>query len=192
MPVAVEAALACDLRADAERLTAEASHGVEGRDAPGARAELAWCRGLLAADPDPEKAIRHLEDARIRFQALDRVYHAALVVEHTGRTLLPHSPGHAGTYLQQALDAFTRLGATADAGRCQRALRDAGQLRPNLRGRRGYGTQLSPREQEVADLLTTGATNQDIARSLSLSPRTVEHHVANVLRKLRTTRDHIS
>ncbi len=192
VPVAVEAALACDLRADAERLTAEASDGVEGRDTPGAGAEVAWCRGLLAAGTDPETAVRHLEDARIRFQAIDRVYHAALVAERTGRTLLPHSPGHAGTHLQQALDAFTRFGATADAGRCQRALRDAGQLRPNLRGRRGYGTQLSPREEEVADLLTTGATNQDIARSLSLSPRTVEHHVANVLRKLHTTRDDIS
>ncbi|GAA4832642.1 helix-turn-helix transcriptional regulator [Kitasatospora terrestris] len=34
----------------------------------------------------------------------------------------------------------------------------------------------------------TGAGNRDIAAALSLSPRTVEHHVANTLRKLGTTR----
>ncbi|MFJ1709545.1 LuxR C-terminal-related transcriptional regulator, partial [Kitasatospora sp. NPDC088346] len=45
-----------------------------------------------------------------------------------------------------------------------------------------------PREQQVADLLAAGAGNQDIAPALALSPRTVEHHVANVLRKLGTTR----
>ncbi|MFF2005944.1 LuxR C-terminal-related transcriptional regulator, partial [Kitasatospora sp. NPDC058201] len=38
------------------------------------------------------------------------------------------------------------------------------------------------------DLLTTGATNKDIAAALFLSTRTVENHVARVLAKLRTTR----
>ncbi|WP_199923059.1 LuxR C-terminal-related transcriptional regulator, partial [Streptomyces sp. NRRL B-24484] len=39
--------------------------------------------------------------------------------------------------------------------------------------------------------LTTGATNNDIARTLALSPRTVEHHVANALKKLDTTRNNV-
>jgi DNA-binding NarL/FixJ family response regulator len=60
--------------------------------------------------------------------------------------------------------------------------------RPNPRGRRGYGTELSPREAEVARLLADSATNHDIAHALALSQRTVEHHVANVLKKLATTR----
>ncbi|MFJ1709157.1 response regulator transcription factor [Kitasatospora sp. NPDC088346] len=46
----------------------------------------------------------------------------------------------------------------------------------------------SPRERQVAGLLTTGASNQDIARALSLSVPTVEHHVARTLKKLHTTR----
>ncbi|WP_370343426.1 helix-turn-helix transcriptional regulator [Catenulispora sp. MAP5-51] len=56
------------------------------------------------------------------------------------------------------------------------------------RGRRGYGTELSPREIEVARLLADSAANQDIADALGLSPRTVERHVTNVLKKLHTTR----
>jgi PAS domain S-box-containing protein len=44
---------------------------------------------------------------------------------------------------------------------------------------------LSPREIEVARLLALGHTNAEIAASLYLSVRTVEHHRANVFRKLR-------
>jgi two-component system, NarL family, sensor histidine kinase UhpB len=44
---------------------------------------------------------------------------------------------------------------------------------------------LSPREIEVARLLALGHTNAEIAASLYLSVRTIEHHRANVFRKLR-------
>jgi DNA-binding NarL/FixJ family response regulator len=40
------------------------------------------------------------------------------------------------------------------------------------------------REREVLQLLVTRHTNREIARLLSISERTVETHVANVLRKL--------
>ena len=43
---------------------------------------------------------------------------------------------------------------------------------------------LSPREQEVARLLATGASNDDIARALFLSANTVKTHVKAVLAKL--------
>ena len=60
--------------------------------------------------------------------------------------------------------------------------------RNQRRGRRGYGSELSPRELEVAELLSGGATNQDIAETLFLSPRTDEKHVARVLTKLGASR----
>ena len=44
--------------------------------------------------------------------------------------------------------------------------------------------QLSPREAQVLRHLATGATNEDTARSLAISVRTVEVHVGHVLRKL--------
>lgn len=43
---------------------------------------------------------------------------------------------------------------------------------------------LSPREQEIARLLATGASNDDIARGLFLSENTVKTHVKAVLAKL--------
>ncbi|MFC9328804.1 LuxR C-terminal-related transcriptional regulator [Kitasatospora sp. NPDC057015] len=47
-------------------------------------------------------------------------------------------------------------------------------------------------EQQVHDLLVHGAVNKDIAAALFLSPRTVEHHVAAILRKLGTTREQLT
>ena len=45
-----------------------------------------------------------------------------------------------------------------------------------------YG--LTPREREVLPLLTVGATNRTIARTLYISERTASVHVSNILTKL--------
>ncbi|MFE6863687.1 LuxR C-terminal-related transcriptional regulator [Nocardia sp. NPDC057668] len=44
--------------------------------------------------------------------------------------------------------------------------------------------RLSARQRDVADLLCAGLTNAEIADSLVLSVRTVDHHVSAILRKL--------
>jgi DNA-binding NarL/FixJ family response regulator len=52
-------------------------------------------------------------------------------------------------------------------------------------GVRGPGLPgLTPREAEVARLAADGTSNQEIASSLAISPRTVERHITNVLTKL--------
>ena len=43
---------------------------------------------------------------------------------------------------------------------------------------------LTPREGQVLDLLIQGMTNRDIGRNLAISPRTVEVHRTNLMRKL--------
>lgn len=45
---------------------------------------------------------------------------------------------------------------------------------------------LSKREMQILELLASGMTNQDIAKSLDISKRTVDNHVSNILAKTRT------
>lgn len=59
------------------------------------------------------------------------------------------------------------------------------RLLPQLQqSRRGIGSDLSPRELEVLNLLATGATNRSIADELFVSVNTVRNHVQQVLTKL--------
>jgi NarL family two-component system response regulator LiaR len=51
-------------------------------------------------------------------------------------------------------------------------------------GLRPTVSELTPREWQVLDLLTTGASTADIAIDLVLSPETVLTHVKNILKKL--------
>lgn len=44
--------------------------------------------------------------------------------------------------------------------------------------------ELTPRENEILELLAQGCGNQQLARRLFISPKTVRNHVANVLAKL--------
>jgi two-component system response regulator DesR len=46
------------------------------------------------------------------------------------------------------------------------------------------GPALSPREQQVLELVATGATNREIATELHLSPHTVKEHTSALYRKL--------
>jgi len=43
---------------------------------------------------------------------------------------------------------------------------------------------LSPRERSVMDLIVAGMSNKEVAIALGVSPKTVESHRANVMRKI--------
>lgn len=47
--------------------------------------------------------------------------------------------------------------------------------------------RLTPRERQAAVAVAKGYTNKQIATEMGVSPKTVEHHVSAVLRKLRMT-----
>ncbi|MGI8774706.1 MAG: LuxR C-terminal-related transcriptional regulator [Actinomycetota bacterium] len=79
--------------------------------------------------------------------------------------------------LQRARADLERLGAKFDAGRVQQDLAATG-------AKTGSAEGLTPREQEVLQLLATGSTNRVIAEQLYISEKTVARHVSNIFMKL--------
>ncbi|MFH8795949.1 LuxR C-terminal-related transcriptional regulator [Streptomyces sp. NPDC017941] len=187
-PTAVAALHGSDQTARAERLVAAFAAATEDRDAPAAATALTVCRALLAeADDQPDEAAGLLSDAEARWLRLSRPFDAARAAEARGRCLLDRHREAAADDIHRVLATYRELGARWDVARCQRLLRRHDIVVTHRRGRLGYGSQLSPREQEVAHLVVQGRANRDIAESLVLSTRTVEHHVARIMRKLNVT-----
>ena len=91
-----------------------------------------------------------------------------------------------------ALDAVTAAAAAhTRAGRADQILRSevlAAHLRRDLPGQSSIAEHvwvpvLSPREQEVVDLVVDGASDREVAEVLFLSVRTVERHLYRVYRR---------
>lgn len=88
--------------------------------------------------------------------------------------------------LQQAHEQLVALGARPAATLVARRLRALGAViprgpRPSTRANPG---ELTVRELDVLRLISAGKRNADVADELVLSPRTVDHHVSAILRKL--------
>lgn len=100
------------------------------------------------------------------------------------------SDGNDETALRAALATFERLEAKPAAARARVRLREAGARRIPRGPRpstRANVAGLTAREVDVVALLARGYSNQKIAESLFLSPRTVENHIAAILSKLSAT-----
>lgn len=61
-------------------------------------------------------------------------------------------------------------------------------LNESVRPNQGAMNQLTPRENEVLALIGDGRTGKEIARSLGLSVKTVEHYRENIKSKLHIRR----
>jgi class 3 adenylate cyclase/DNA-binding CsgD family transcriptional regulator/tetratricopeptide (TPR) repeat protein len=93
----------------------------------------------------------------------------------------------AAALLEEALTiahalAMRPLHERAAARKAQLLALPAGPGRPPPRAR--YPASLSQREVDVLRLLATGKTNPAIAAVLSISPKTVTHHVTSILSKI--------
>jgi two-component system response regulator FixJ len=87
----------------------------------------------------------------------------------------------AAEFLEKPVDDEALLEALQNAV-CQH-VKSRERLGADRAARERYA-QLSEREKEVAGLIVEGLTNKEIGRALSLSPRTVETHRANLFAKL--------
>lgn len=183
-PVVVEALVRDGRLGAAEEAVAEYATGIADRDSPAAICALVVCRAVLAqAGRRYGEAEQRYAEAEALYRALPRPYEAARALEARGACRF--AAGRDGLdALKQALTEFDALGAGWDAARCRLTLRKHGVAVPHRRGPRGYGRQLSPREQQVAELAAAGMTNREIAAALYLSPRTVEQHMAGIMHKL--------
>jgi DNA-binding NarL/FixJ family response regulator len=92
-------------------------------------------------------------------------------------------------WLREALDAYEGGGATLDADRIRKALRDAGGATPRRRRIEAVPPTLAAsgvtaREAQVLALVGAGLPNMEIGERLYVSVRTVEKHVSSLLAKL--------
>lgn len=116
-------------------------------------------------------------EAAQAWDALGCRYNAALALVDSGTE----------PELLRALHWFEELGATAAARTTRQTLRQLGARSIPTGPRPATRTHpfgLTPREQQVLDLICSGHTNAAIARELFISIKTVDHHVSAVLVKL--------
>jgi DNA-binding CsgD family transcriptional regulator len=187
LPAAVEVMLAAGERAEADASARRWAGLLRGLDAPLAPAALSHIRGsLTAAAGQPAQAADRFATAADRYRALLCPYEAAQAREQAARCWFAAGDPRAEPALLAALAGYQQLGAAWDSDRAASLARRHGVALParHRGGRRGYGTILSPREREVAELVATGRTNREIARELYLSTKTVDKHLSAALRKL--------
>ncbi|MFE9296133.1 helix-turn-helix transcriptional regulator [Streptomyces niveus] len=87
--------------------------------------------------------------------------------------------------LRAAHQLFSGAGLEAFAGRAADELRATGEKTGSPSG--DAYDQLTMQEVHIARLVATGATSNEVAARLFLSPRTVEAHLRNIFRKLGIT-----
>jgi DNA-binding CsgD family transcriptional regulator len=88
-------------------------------------------------------------------------------------------------HLRHALDTFQDVHATAWTSRAEQELRASGETAR----KRDPSTQLqlTPMERKIAQLVSSGMSNKDVAAQCWISPRTVAFHLRNVFTKAGVT-----
>ncbi|GAA3754623.1 LuxR family transcriptional regulator [Micromonospora maritima] len=157
-------------------------HWASSTASPSRRALAARCRALLAPRGGPEAEREFRAALRLHPADTDRFERARTELLFGRELRRRRRPRDARAHLHRAREAFTLLGATAWADRAGEELRAAGEsVGP---GRPGPEQLLTGQQLHIARLVAQGATNREIATRMSLSTRTVDHHLRNVFHRL--------
>lgn len=196
MPCFVEAAVLAGRAEEARPVERElalwAGFGLD----EGAAALSARCEALLAAREGSAEEAGRVEGLYRRAVAL---HPEGIGAFERARTQLSHGkwlrrrrrPGDARAVLREALHGFERCGAAGWAAQAREELRATGDQRSE---RVGAGVEadgmvaalagLTPHQARIARQVAAGATNREVAQSLGLSVRTVDHHLRNIFAAL--------
>jgi DNA-binding CsgD family transcriptional regulator len=170
-PMAQAAARACQAEAAAETHPARAT------------VASMRCRGLLESDPDAlTEAVAHYRALGPATELPGALEDLAVVLARSGRE------EEASTAFTEAVGLYEGLQARWDIRRAEGRLRPLG-VRRGGRGQRAqraaFGwAALTPTEVKIAVMVARGESTSDIARSMSLSRRTVQTYISHILTKL--------
>ncbi|WP_426595683.1 helix-turn-helix transcriptional regulator [Cellulomonas sp. McL0617] len=155
-----------------------------GTQHPWALGALDLSRALTATDPT--FAAEAFEGAVAHYQRASRPYDLARTQLAYGEFLRrTNRRVDARPHLRSALERFTDAGAVPLIERAAQELRASGETAR----RRDPSTllDLTPMERKIAELVSTGLSNKDVAAQCWVSPRTVAFHLRNVFSKTGVT-----
>lgn len=147
-------------------------------------ARLGWVRGrLLAATGDLDAAqarftasIEALETIGLRYDAARARCAYGQALRRAGRRR------QAESVLVSVRETFLDLGASTMVDLCDRELKSVVSQVKSAES--DAGTGLTTQESSIADLVSQGMSNKEVAATLYLSPKTVQYHLSRIYAKL--------
>lgn len=179
LPDAIEAMISLGRSQEAEPLIEALERNGRRLDRPWMMAVGARCRGMwLAAHGDVEAAEASVQYAMTVHDRLPMPFERARTQLLLGQLQRRQRRKEAAAAtLREALAAFEEMGSPLWAQRVTAELTRT-KVPPSRNG------ELTPSEERVAQLAAAGMTNSDIAATLLISPKTVEHNLTRIYRKL--------
>lgn len=181
--VLVEAELGGGKISAAEAAALQLQHMAESAEVAAAAAQAAVALGKTAmAKEESELAVQRFAAGLVTLGDSYPLLRARLHLE-LARAYASNAQAETILNAEAALSIYQRLGAP-EAGQAAELLKAQGRTVTVASPPPTAMDVLSQREREVLPLLAKGLSNPAIAQRLVISPKTVEHHVSNILSKL--------
>ena len=175
----IEAVIRGGDRQTAQRLVALFEAEVEGIESPWAEGACTRVQALLVSEGERADVLFDRSSSLLSYHPFEQARTQLVWGESLRRRRLLAASRE---QLQAAVTTFEHLDAVPWAERARRELRATGARTP--RPKPSVLGDLTPQELQVAMTVAEGHTNRETASRLFMSPKTVEHHLSGVYRKL--------